>query len=237
MLCFCTTLSRRLPLATSPISTMPASLTSHGKPHRFYYTPIPIVPILFLTFVLLCRSNDGHILAVTSSDGYCSLVTFHPGELGSPLEQDKLPSVITQHQCKQPVEAAPGAKSPPPAQSGAKDRERAVSKDSAIKPRRIRPTTITSIGSPEEKQGSKSPSPSSSSTQKQLTSSQDAHVGSTASTTKSPCVEGGIPSTKSPSAEVPQKKPSGPRRVNFVTLSSPAPKHSDSEPMEVQIIE
>lgn len=32
----------------------------------------------------LCRSSDGHILAVSSTDGYCSLVSFAEGELGTP---------------------------------------------------------------------------------------------------------------------------------------------------------
>ena len=34
------------------------------------------------------------MLAVSSSDGYCSLVGFEPGELGEPLKQDKLPTCM-----------------------------------------------------------------------------------------------------------------------------------------------
>ena len=33
-------------------------------------------------FATPCRSNDGRILVVSSSDGYCTLVHFHDGELG-----------------------------------------------------------------------------------------------------------------------------------------------------------
>ena len=40
------------------------------------------------------RSSDGLVLAVSSSDGYCSLVGFEPGELGEPLQQDKLPTCM-----------------------------------------------------------------------------------------------------------------------------------------------
>lgn len=37
-------------------------------------------------FYLLFRSRDGSFLAVSSTDGYCSFLSFSPGELGTPLE-------------------------------------------------------------------------------------------------------------------------------------------------------
>lgn len=37
-------------------------------------------------FVLL-RSGDGSFLAVSSTDGYCSFLSFSPGELGTPLKE------------------------------------------------------------------------------------------------------------------------------------------------------
>ena len=37
------------------------------------------------------RSDDGLVLVVTSSDAYCSIVTFDPDELGTPLETENLP--------------------------------------------------------------------------------------------------------------------------------------------------
>ena len=33
-----------------------------------------------------CRSSDGAILVVSSSDGYCSTIHFHEGELGKPYD-------------------------------------------------------------------------------------------------------------------------------------------------------
>ena len=35
----------------------------------------------------MIRSNDGKILAISSRDGYCSLVTFDDNELGIPYSQ------------------------------------------------------------------------------------------------------------------------------------------------------
>lgn len=38
---------------------------------------------------VLCRSSDGRILVVSSTDGYCSLVSFAKGELGTPYVGEK----------------------------------------------------------------------------------------------------------------------------------------------------
>lgn len=40
-------------------------------------------------------SADGSILIVSSSDGFCSFLSFSPGELGTPLSSDKYPSILT----------------------------------------------------------------------------------------------------------------------------------------------
>ena len=37
--------------------------------------------------LLFVRSSDGKILAISSRDGYCSLVTFNENELGTPYSQ------------------------------------------------------------------------------------------------------------------------------------------------------
>ena len=37
-----------------------------------------------------CRSHDGRVLVVSSTDGYCTLVTFEAGELGEPYKQRPL---------------------------------------------------------------------------------------------------------------------------------------------------
>ena len=42
--------------------------------------------VLFVT----CRSADGQILVVSSSDGYCTVVKFDSGELGVPLPNSEL---------------------------------------------------------------------------------------------------------------------------------------------------
>ena len=43
---------------------------------------------------MYCRSADGSILIVSSSDGFCSVLSFSPGELGTPLSSDKYPSFL-----------------------------------------------------------------------------------------------------------------------------------------------
>ena len=40
-----------------------------------------------LNILMWCRSHDGRILAVSSTDGYCTLVTFEENELGIPYEK------------------------------------------------------------------------------------------------------------------------------------------------------
>ena len=42
------------------------------------------------------RSDDGLVLVVTSSDAYCSIVTFEPGELGVALATEKIPMSMRQ---------------------------------------------------------------------------------------------------------------------------------------------
>jgi chromatin assembly factor 1 subunit B len=45
--------------------------------------PLCIVSNLhFATFTDITWSNDGSMLLMTSSDGFCSSITFAPGELG-----------------------------------------------------------------------------------------------------------------------------------------------------------
>ena len=41
---------------------------------------------------IACRSEDGQILVVSSSDGYCTVVRFDSGELGVPLPNSELPA-------------------------------------------------------------------------------------------------------------------------------------------------
>lgn len=46
-----------------------------------------VIRLWTLTDFLLFRSSDGSFLAVSSTDGYCSFLSFSPGELGTPLKE------------------------------------------------------------------------------------------------------------------------------------------------------
>jgi chromatin assembly factor 1 subunit B len=39
-------------------------------------------------------SNDGKLLLASSTDGYCSIITFEENELGRPYPMDKLPELV-----------------------------------------------------------------------------------------------------------------------------------------------
>ncbi len=59
------------------------STTSHGKSELFFnqtehssFANARLFPIL--------RSADGNTLIVASTDGYCSIISFQPGQLGTP---------------------------------------------------------------------------------------------------------------------------------------------------------
>lgn len=100
--------SRRFHSAWCPTSTTIHSATSHGKREETSQRLInisvnrggskPVGDLInclcFIQasthqriFFLLCRSRDGSYLAVSSTDGYCSFLSFSPGELGTPLKE------------------------------------------------------------------------------------------------------------------------------------------------------
>ena len=57
--------------------------------------PLAVISALhFAAITDLAWSPDGNTLAVASADGFCSLVTFEPGELGEPLPADALPADV-----------------------------------------------------------------------------------------------------------------------------------------------
>ena len=79
------------------------------------------------------------MLAVTSSDGYCSLIGFESGELGEPLQQDKLPA------CIQQTSSSSTCLSPTPEKTssiGHKTQSATSSPVNVIIPRRIRPAPV-----------------------------------------------------------------------------------------------
>lgn len=177
--------------------------------------------------VTMHRSNDGLTLVITSSDGYCTVVCFEPGELGTPLPTDQLPPVILKQQKEKPHEELVTSVSPT-TQQPSKSPQAATSaisepKVNILKPRRIRPTIIASFSSPEDKLekveaksptscvGAKAPSTSSSEEKRDGTSSPSSRINENASHREANNV--------TINGESSGKKPA-PRRVNFVTLST-----------------
>lgn len=88
------------PSPTSATATPNGPQPSFGLPYRIVYAvatqdavhvydtqqqrPLCVVSNLhYATFTDLTWSSDGHTLLMTSSDGFCSALTFAPGELGS----------------------------------------------------------------------------------------------------------------------------------------------------------
>lgn len=69
----------------------------------------------------ICRSDDGLVLVVTSSDAYCSIVTFEPGELGVALAMEKFPE--SRQQCKNGGEAVKKAGIVKTVENGGEDSE------------------------------------------------------------------------------------------------------------------
>lgn len=104
-------------------------------------------------FYAYCRSNDGLMLIVTSSDCYCSIITFESCELGNPLETSVMFPTAKCEKASQPVnscsQAVPHSEPDPPAQ--------VVSPTG--KQRRIRPTMISAIETTMISPCSKDPSP------------------------------------------------------------------------------
>ena len=185
------------------------------------------------------RSNDGLTLVVTSSDGYCTLVCFEPGELGTPLSTDQLPPVVLKQQkenpCKQQQELVTSVS--PTSRQPSKSPQAATSavsepKVNILKPRRIRPTVIASFSSPEdklEKMEAKSPT---SCVEAKTTSTSSSEEKRAAISLPSSCKINENASLKEASDVTingeSHGKTSAPRRVNFVTLStftSSPPKH------------
>lgn len=76
--------------------------------------------LLVLTLLTLYRSNDGLTLLITSSDGFCSCLTFAPGELGGlylpPPHTKHVPAAF--HMAGSPAASTPGPtpgyNAPPP---------------------------------------------------------------------------------------------------------------------------
>lgn len=69
-------------------------------------TPVALVAGLhFASITDLAWSPDGRFLAVSSSDGYCSLIAFEEGELGEPAPADAVPANVARRLQAAAVEA------------------------------------------------------------------------------------------------------------------------------------
>lgn len=244
--------------------------------------------------MLPVRSNDGQTLVISSSDCYCSILTFEPGELGTPLSPDKIPQILTnQHVCLPTPTESPEQKKhlnneqQPPSVQAPSVTHNGVPKDSVTdhdsnsephkvlhspsprptaeannfsgvpspenKPRRIRPTTIATFTSPKQSTNRESPSPTSSGDsvsqstapvtdlqgQDKITvpSSSDALPPvSHNNSSQDPRSESQNGTNTSSSNEKPSSGSKGPRRVNFVTLSSFSSSQSNSKDLKPSVI-
>jgi len=112
----------------------------------------------------LAWAPDGGALAVSSQDGYVSIVTFQDGDLGEPMEAAELPPHIAarmqpaavaaararaaaaaaQAAAPPPLAPAGGAAAPPPAPGA----PRRITPESAAAPRRITPALVTAAAPP-----------------------------------------------------------------------------------------
>lgn len=87
-------------------------------------------PLAYLSHIHYTRlsdlnwSPDGRLLVVASTDGYCSCVTFLPGELGTPLaDQQKYKPQLLEEKKKGKGKKSAGAKEPTPPPLGAEGKE------------------------------------------------------------------------------------------------------------------
>lgn len=129
--------------------------------------------MMFLYYVLF-RSGDGSFLAVSSTDGYCSFLSFSPGELGTPLKEpptleifvpnngsDKRgkKSAVTKNPSpvSQPPSSTPSPISQPSCATPAEDKKTTPKTKGKPQPRRITLNTLEGWG---KLVGSKTPSAS-----------------------------------------------------------------------------
>ena len=174
------------------------------------------------------RSNDGLTLVITSSDGYCTVACFEPGELGTPLPTDQLPPVVLKQQKeKQQQELVTSVT--PTAQQPSKSPQAATSavsepKVNTLKPRRIRPTIVASFSSPEDKlEKVEAKSPASCVGTKAPSTSGSEEKRDSISSPSSRRINGNASHKEANDVTINGEssgKKSAPRRVNFVTLST-----------------
>ena len=67
------------------------------------YWWIQMIIYLYFDWLLFQRSHDGKYLAISSQDGYSTLVEFENGELGSPFLLSGLPLLLQLHILLHPI--------------------------------------------------------------------------------------------------------------------------------------
>ncbi|XP_078619301.1 chromatin assembly factor 1 subunit B-like [Branchiostoma floridae x Branchiostoma japonicum] len=207
----------------------------------------------------LAWSEDGSILMISSTDGYCTFVTFDPDELGTPSQQQ--PKVANQKteetpsaNEKPPEIQTPNQKSPEPVvvngnQKGTANKQQApvpMANPIQVRPaggsngaRRIAFTTLSSAGTPSQPASSVSPTSTQSVpvTANQVTESAS---GSTNQAVQPTSTNQGVAATSGNQLASPSSANQGtaPRRIAFTTLSSGAeskPSTSGSQPRRVAL--
>ncbi len=196
----------------------------------------------------LLRSSNAEFLVVTSSDGYCSILSFEPGELGVPLSSEKLPALLasTSEKSKSEVTiSSENSPTPPPQSAAGPQKETSEQSVRLIKPRRIRPTTVASFCSPDKQkvevvaadnkdnEGSRSSVLSSpllpnsvdvlppSLPSQSTTNSEPDPISATLAPSKDGAkMKQNSTGCESHNNQNPSSSSGAPRRVNFVTLSS-----------------
>lgn len=120
-------------------------------------------------FLSLFRSRDGSFLAVSSTDGYCSFLSFSPGELGTPLKEPPALEVFAPNnggekkgkkvaRTSSPGTQPPGSAVTPTSQTGSgkdappvtppEEKKSTPSAKSKTQPRRITLNTLEGWGKP-----------------------------------------------------------------------------------------
>ena len=242
--CSSMTHSTLLPSLTYQKSTIQASQIWLGKPSLNLYK------IKFPHFSL--RSDDGLTLVVASSDCYCTIVTFDPNEFGVPLTNDKLPLNMSNiKKTPQPIaspslpvtkkatsendkettqnKASPSSSSLPPLADSTATTSTTVN---VLKPRRIRPTMVSSVTSPNGKATPSSTTPVQTTTSDTATSCPP--PSSVSSELQNSTEKDGVDTTQKSKDEQPVSSSSNvagskvPRRISLTTLTTYHPKNQSA---------
>ncbi|XP_066279037.1 chromatin assembly factor 1 subunit B-like isoform X2 [Branchiostoma lanceolatum] len=210
----------------------------------------------------LAWSEDGSILMISSTDGYCTFVTFDPEELGTPSQQQ--PKVTSQKMGETPLAnekptelQTANQKSPEPVVVNGNHDETANKQPAAVPKanpiqvrsaggsngaRRIAFTTLSNAGTTSQPASSGSPQCSSSTQAVPVTTNQTAESasGSTNQAAQPTSTNQGVAAASANQLASPSSANQGtaPRRIAFTTLGSGGeskPSTSGSQPRRVAL--